>query len=388
MIPRLEQSNMMNALMTKSWRIGTFAGIPVKIHWSFLLMFVGAWVLSYLGSGDWKIALWYSLLIIAIFTCVVLHEYGHALTARKYGVETRDIILSPIGGIARLESLPEKPIQEFFVAIAGPLVNVGICFVLVPYLLYFAWDEVMDIWRLISTGRYSLEPSGMNAYFFPIIFWLNISLAAFNLLPAFPMDGGRILRSLLSLKIGRLRATQIAAYIGQGLAICLIIWGLYEEGGFMTSVIGVFVFIMASQEYRMVRFESILAKHTGRDVLRPQFTRILPEDQISRATNLKKIGVERNFLVFDELDGEVIGVLHEPTLLEVMKKEEFNNLAKDYMSPLFENILVTENLKDIFNKMQSNGYSILPVFDEGQLIGIVDTTTINEFVSLQNSLKK
>lgn len=377
----------MRALMSWSWRIGSFAEIPVKIHWTFVLMFLGSGGLGYF-SGDWKMAVWYSSLIIAIFTCVVLHEFGHALTARRYGVKTRDIILSPIGGIARLERLPEKPLQEFYVAAAGPMVNLGICIFLIPFLLYFAWEEVMDIWGFMMTGRYSLEPSGREAYFFPILFWLNISLAAFNLLPAFPMDGGRILRSLLSIKIGRLRATKVASYIGQVLAVGLVVLGIYQDGGFVTSVIGVFVFIMASQEYRIVRFEKILSDSSAREVMRDQFTRILPEDEITVATNLFKIGIEKNFLVFDQLDGGVIGVLHETDLLEVLKKENFSIQAKDIMQANFEKIDVNENLKDIFDKMQTNNYSILPIFEEDQLIGIADTNTINNFVNLQSDLKK
>ena len=185
--------------------MGTFWGIPVKVHWTFglLILFVSY---SAFASGD-KLVQGLGLItyVLVLFLCVILHEYGHALTAKNYGVYTKDIIISPIGGLARLESMPDKAIQEFFIALAGPIVNLIIGLFLAA-ILYFTTGRMIPE---ISDFKFD-EPIEFIRY----IIWMNFALFLFNLIPAFPMDGGRILRSLLSIKLGKVRATKIAAGIG------------------------------------------------------------------------------------------------------------------------------------------------------------------------------
>ncbi len=226
--------------MSGSLRIITIADIPVKIHWTFGLLILALLYLAYVSGFNLQVVGWLALFIVSLFVCIVLHEYGHALTARRYGVKTRDIILSPIGGVARLEQLPDKPMQEFFIALAGPLVNVAICFAMVPYFMWYSFD---GLWEVVEAYRHQggTSFSDFSVNFLPLLFLLNILLAGFNLLPAFPMDGGRVFRALLSLRFGRRRATRIASLLGQFLAVGFMAWGFFV-GSMINIFVGLFVF--------------------------------------------------------------------------------------------------------------------------------------------------
>jgi len=205
----------------RTFTIGSYAGIPVKLHWSLGLLFL---FLAYFGRAiinlDNQGLAWFLILIFTLFLCVIFHEFGHALVAKKFGIQTKDIILSPIGGIARLERIPEKPKDEVIIALAGPLMNLLIaCLILIVLLL---------ISHPISIPSDSY-PQNIRE-FLRVAFWLNIILFVFNLIPAFPMDGGRILRALLRTKMDIMQATKIASRIGTGIAIVLmtiVLWYRY-----------------------------------------------------------------------------------------------------------------------------------------------------------------
>lgn len=245
-------------MFEKAWYIGTFAKIPVKIHWTFLLI-----VLYVVGSGladgaQTKEIIIEVCFILTMFLCVVLHEFGHALTARRYGIKTEDIILLPIGGVARLRNMPEKPIQELVVAVMGPMVNVVIAaalFIVLSNVLEFpVWDA--QFLELLQFGNWSA--------FLPLLMVSNIMLVVFNMIPAFPMDGGRVFRALLSMRLGRLKATRIASITGQVICVLLIGFGLYN-GAYTLALIGVFIFFSASQEYRVVALDATLKNRTVRN---------------------------------------------------------------------------------------------------------------------------
>src|SRR5512147_1158685 len=220
--------------MKWSWKIGTLAGIELRIHVTFLLL------LGWVGAAHWMsgksldAALNGLAFILALFGCVLLHELGHSLAARKYGIPTRDITLLPIGGVARLERMPEKPAQEFWVALAGPAVNVVIA------ALLFAWLNITNGWAPLSRLNVASGP------FLERLLVANVWLVLFNLIPAFPMDGGRVLRAVLASRMEYVRATQIAAVVGQGLALVFGLIALF--GNPMLLFIALFVWIGASQE--------------------------------------------------------------------------------------------------------------------------------------------
>src|SRR5690606_35343714 len=202
-------------LMKWSTRIGTFAGIDVYVHTTFFILIL--WI----AFAYWRVeqsvgaALAGVAFILALFACVVLHEFGHALTARRYGIRTRDITLLPIGGLARLERMPDEPIQELWVALAGPAGNVGIAAVLFAS-LSIAHVVALNYEFDIATGSCCAN-----------LLLVNVILVLFNALPAFPMDGGRVLRALLAMRMDYVRATQIAANMGQAMALMFGLVGLF-----------------------------------------------------------------------------------------------------------------------------------------------------------------
>src|SRR5512133_183850 len=220
--------------MKWQWKLGKFAGIDVYVHATFLLLIGWVGYSHWLEHHNWGEVLSGILFILALFLCVVLHEYGHALTARKYGIKTRDITLYPIGGVARLERMPDKPIEELWVALMGPAVNVVIAAALFAYL--FVTNSLVPVNELtVASGSFLVR-----------LMAVNISLVLFNLIPAFPMDGGRVLRALLAMRMEYVRATQVAANIGQGMAFLLGFIGLF--GNPFLLFIALFVWIGASQE--------------------------------------------------------------------------------------------------------------------------------------------
>ncbi|MCB9286192.1 MAG: site-2 protease family protein [Lewinellaceae bacterium] len=381
--------------MKGAFQIAKFFGIPVQVHWTFMLIFVYVFYEGMGKSMSWSEMGWVMVFVLALFACVVLHEFGHALTARRFGVDTRDIILSPIGGVARLDRLPEQPMHEFLVAIAGPMVNIAIGAVLSFIPLLASEESRQNFVNLFmqviypQSNFFVSDPSPLQYFLFGLVA-LNIILAIFNLLPAFPMDGGRVLRALLSLRLGRLRATQIAVYIGQLFAVLLVAYGLWNMH-YITALIGLFVFFTAANEYRMVKLDEVLEGHQARDILRRQFTKLYTHDEVSLALGPLNQGIERNFLVFDEWQN-LVGVLPEERILDAAKKEregeQHSILAGQLVNNRFESILASDSLKSLFPKMQWKGHRILPVYDKGKLVGVVDKNALNNFISLQARMEK
>ncbi len=245
--------------MRGSFKLGQLFGIGVYLHWTFAILI--AWVVlvySFQRAGLADIAEGV-LFVVAVFACIVAHEFGHALAARRYGIQTRDITLLPIGGVARLARMPEEPWQELVVALAGPAVNVVIAGVLAAGL--YARGS------LLGEGKLDLLPGDFLAN----LTFVNLFLAAFNLLPAFPMDGGRVLRALLATRIDYVRATNIAASVAQGMAIVFALlapfWNLF------LLFIALFVYLGAQQEAHVVQVRSLMR---GVPVRAAMMTRVQP----------------------------------------------------------------------------------------------------------------
>lgn len=225
--------NLQRAL-TFCFRLGRVAGIDIRLHWSFFLAPLTIY-LQYRQFGAAIISL-LLVLMLAVFVCILLHEYGHALTARYFGVKTQDIIITPIGGLARLVRMPLNPVQELLITIAGPLVNLAIAG------LFF-------IYLLIRGEPLSLNNEAESIAAFPqLMMWANLVLFLFNLIPAFPMDGGRILRSSLAIFLDYQRATKAAALVGRILAVCFLAAAVFYFQDFMLGILGVFVFLAAGIE--------------------------------------------------------------------------------------------------------------------------------------------
>ena len=353
-------------------QIARFFDIPVRVHWSFafLLVFVG--VSSRQQGGTWQDTFWSFLLIGAVFVCVVMHEFGHALMARRFGVETKDIILSPIGGIARLYSLPEPPGQELLVAIAGPLVNLAIAAILWPIAWWLTHDELVTLFHFLTGGSpdWGVAPNSFLGYFIPSLFLLNITLAGFNLLPAFPMDGGRMLRALLAFRLPRLTATRIAARTGQAAAILLAMYSIYQES-VMTTLIGIFIFFMANQEYRNAKMEHAMVSLKVGDLLEPGFTRLYLGDTIEMAAAKAAASGETHFLVFQD-DDTWVGVLTGVRLEKAAKDSSFRDRqVAEFYKPVLTGLTPNDSLKTAMDRMYYAGSPVLPVFSGKDLAGSV-----------------
>lgn len=267
---------------------GSYFGIPVRIHFTFpliLILFgVEAWV-----RGTWQDAVDAVLLILAVFVCVVLHELGHSLQVRRYGIRVRDIVLLPIGGMARAEKIPEKPWQEIVVAISGPIVN----FVLAA--VFF----VLILWRK--------DPFDLETNFLTNLFAINIVLGSFNLIPAFPMDGGRILRGLLALRLSYLKATRYAKNVGQIFALVFVVIGFISDSLVMLPVIAVFIFFGAISEENMVRVKILLEEKTARDLVVPGQPTVRLTDPIEGA--LSGVGPSSSVFAVTDETGALYGVV-------------------------------------------------------------------------------
>ena len=278
--------------MKYAWKLGRLCGIDIYLHWSFLI--VPAWVaLTSLAAGAaLASAVNATLFIFTVFGCVLLHELGHALMARRYGIATRDITLLPIGGLARLEQIPKQSEQELMIALAGPLVNITIALLLVAGQMIAGAGGP---WLAFSPGAGALTAN---------LAGVNVALAVFNLLPAFPMDGGRILRSLLAMWISYGRATQIAVALGQAMAVFLAILGLM--GNVNLLLIAVFVFAAARSEAHMVASRAPAADQPAPVGKSPPFVMLPAHARVDEASQAV-FSPQYYFPVIQ--GGEVVGVI-------------------------------------------------------------------------------
>lgn len=358
--------------MKWSWKIGSLAGIELRMHVTFLLL------LGWVGASHWarsqsiEAVLIGAGFILALFGCVVLHELGHALAARRYGIPTRDITLLPIGGVARLERMPDNPAEELVVAIAGPAVNVIIAAIL------FGW--------LMATGGWSplSQVDFVNGPMLQRLFIANVSLVLFNLIPAFPMDGGRILRALLAMKMDYVRATQIAASLGQGLAFLFGFMGLF--GNPILLFIAMFVFIGASGEASATQMKAAMAGTPLRAAMLTDFRTLESTDRLSDAVRLILDGSQQDFPVVE--DGRVIGILTRSGLLAALTTHGPEHPVAVAMQREFITTEDTAMLETAFRRLQECSCHTMPVLHKGRLVGLLTMENLGEYFMIQAAIRK
>ncbi len=364
--------------MQGALKIFTLARIPVYVHWSFSLL---AFFLLYYGwyaQMDGISFLIFLVLFFALFISVILHEYGHALTARYYGVKTRDIILLPIGGLARLEKLPKKPLQEFVVAAAGPLVNLLIS-LLLGVILWFEYNG--EIGRIFSTrGTLILRWHRV----IPMLFVLNLSLAIMNLLPAFPLDGGRMLRATLAIKLGRLKATQIASYLGQGFSVFLIGYGIYRQD-FMSMILGFFLFSMARKEYRLLKTDNILSSYLIGSTMKKTFPALYTNDSLSEFLTSLTVKQQGDFLVLNPVDQSFQGILSAEAIKKLRKKNNTDLLIGAVAESSYPILSPEQNVADGLSILRSVSLDFLPVKRGNEFVGVLDYDSINELLKAKTN---
>ncbi len=349
--------------MSWSLKVGRLFGIPVYLHTTFLLLMGFILLAQWREGGNLVAAIAGLLFILAIFATVVLHELGHALTARRFGIHTRDITLLPIGGIARLERMPEVPRHELWVALAGPAVNVVIAAAV------FGVGVVTDLHPVLTLPETS---TGTLNRFMTI----NVWLAVFNLIPAFPMDGGRALRALLAERTNYVRATQIAASLGQGVAL---IFGIL---GFMYNPFLVFIALLvwmgASGESVAVQTRAALTGIPVTQAMMTDFRSLDAAEPLQHAITLVLAGAQRDFPVTEA--GRLAGVLTRDALVAALANGNADLPVGQVMSREFQTADAHELLDVAFERMQSRPGRVLPVLRRGQMIGLLTPENVGEYI--------
>jgi len=356
--------------MKWSWKIARFAEIDIYVHATFYILIV--WIgLSYWAIGQSMAAAFEGIgFVIALFSCVVLHEFGHALTARRFGIVTTHITLLPIGGVASLERMPDDPKQEILVALAGPAVNLVIAILL--------W-----IWLSASGSMVSLEQLSLTGgSFLQRLMLINIMLAVFNMLPAFPMDGGRVLRAALAIRMDHNRATQLAAKIGQGLALWLGFFGLLYNP--FLIFIALFVWIGAAAESGVEQVKSTLSGLQAGRAMLSDFQTLSPDDSLSRAIELTLAGTQKAFPVI--VNDNMAGVLDQTDLLKGLQTGGEHSRVKEWMQKDILTADIHEPLEKVMERLQSCHCPLISVTESGKLVGIVNLENIMELINIETAL--
>jgi Zn-dependent protease/CBS domain-containing protein len=316
--------------------------------------------------------LWSILFILTLFACVTLHELGHALAAKRYNIKTSNITLLPIGGVAQLESMPEKPKEELVVALAGPMVNVIIAGLLFPLLSLSGGLDDLDVTRFSHHN------------FLPSLMVVNIWLAVFNMIPAFPMDGGRVLRALLSFKFERHVATRIAASIGQLLAIGFVFVGFFSNP--FLIFIGVFIFLGAQGEAQYAQARSLLSGYTVANAVMKQVPTLKPTDTIEYASDQLLASQNKNFLVVN--DASVLGTLSRDEIIRALREGKGMESIEPFMNRDFLSLQLNMPLEEAWTTMRTKQKSAAPVFSGSTLVGMLDTENVAEFLMISEATKK
>ena len=357
--------------MKWSFRIGTVAGTEVRVHVTFLVLLAAfGWI--YFAKGGAGMALDGVLFIVAVFACVLLHEFGHVLMARRFGIRTPDITLLPIGGLAPLERMPEKPREELLVAVAGPAVNVVIAAVL---------------WPFVGLAEVSGDPEAFfEIPFLQRLMMTNIVLVAFNLIPAFPMDGGRVLRALLAMVMPYGKATGVAATVGQALAVLGAIVAI-KSGAFMILIIAVFIFMAARGESEMVQTGLALSGVPLERAMMRDFQVLRPHDTMGDAAAALLAGSQHDFPVVDE-EGGLVGLLTRSGLIEALAKSGPGSKVGLAMLHEVPTVPLHFPLREAYQVLHSSPLESLPVVADGgkRVLGLLNAENIGELILIRNAL--
>lgn len=356
--------------MKWSWKLGRFAGIDVRVHATFLILLAWVAFASYQLHRTVSDAVNGVVFILAVFASVVLHEYGHALTARHFGIPTKEITLLPIGGVAQLERIPKEPHRELAVALAGPAVTVAIAVVLFVV--------------LIATGL-PTQPGVLlreGAPFLSRLMWVNVWLAVFNAIPAFPMDGGRVLRAALATRMPHLRATRIAAEVGKGFALIFGIVGLFYDPWLV--LIALFVWLGAAGEASMAQQSTVFDGIRVERVMIRDVRTLAPDDPLARAVDEVLSGFQQDFPVLE--GGVVVGVLTRSDLMKALAAHGPESRVGDAMDRAFAVTDPHEELEDAFARLRSCRCRTLPVVLGRELVGVLTTENVGEFMMVQSAM--
>jgi Zn-dependent protease len=356
--------------MKWTWKIGRISGIDIKLHLSFFFLLIWVGVPVLISGGSISDMLMEIVMILLLFVCVVLHELGHALTAKMFGTQTKDITLLPIGGVARMDEMPEDPKEEFLVAASGPAVNLVIGGAILVSLLISGFFTL------------PLDISTLSENFWVQLMTTNFTLVAFNLIPAFPMDGGRVLRAILGSRMDRVKATRIAANVGRVLAVVMGIAGLFVNSWLI--LIAIFIWFGAGSEAKSEDLKAGLEGLVARDAMISQFYKVeanLPLAsvyQVSMQTGQRDIPVKSN--------GHYLGIIRRQDLLSAIQRLGDRAPAYAAIGIEPEGLSPDMPLLDVLPRFSVS--QVQPVIEDGALIGLVTPESIQQRVWLNRRAQK
>ena len=358
--------------MGNSVKLLSFRGIDIRVHITFPLILVWAAVqFGLLGNRGIQGAIFGVVVTLILFVIVLLHELGHSIAALNYDIPVEQIVLLPIGGVAQLSKMPEQPIKELVIASAGPLVNLGIAILLGILVTVFDFDLGLGNVPITLRSLARASTSSIFAY----VFIANIFLAVFNLIPAFPLDGGRIFRALLATRLSYSRATSIAVSVGQGLAWLLGLWGLLG-GGFFMVVIAIFILIGAGQEGQVVQIRRVFEGLKVEQAFSRSVETLAPDSTLRHAVALTLRTFQSDFPVCE--DGKLIGLVTHSKLIEAVNQNSPDTLIKFVMDTEIPGVELTEGLFNVQQRLAEMNIDALPVLDNGMFLGLITSRDLNE----------
>ena len=360
--------------MKWSWKIGRIGGIDLRVHATFFILLAWMALVYYRSSGTAAGAARGVLFTLALFASVVLHEFGHATAARRVGVPTRDITLLPIGGVARLEYIPHKPKQELGIALAGPAVTVVIALALALLLTALRAPLVIGSDAVVT---------GNGAGLLAQLMWVNVYLLVFNLLPAFPMDGGRVLRAALAMRKGYMRATEVAARVGRAFALIFGLIGLFYSP--FLVLIALFVWLGAAAESNALQEHEILGDVRVDRVMIRELRTLSPTDTLEAAMQHVLEGFQHDFPVVE--NGRVVGVLTRAGMLAGLGRHGPGSPVTASMETSFRTTTSAEPVERAVARLRECHCSTMPVLDDGRLSGVLTSENIAEFVMIATALR-
>lgn len=350
--------------------LGRVAGIPIRMHLTFLLLLAWiawmGWQLNGLSSSLWALAL-----INCLFACVVLHELGHSLVAIRFGAQVHNVTLLPIGGVASMKSIPERPYQELLVSMAGPSVNLLIAGILVVA------RGGLPVWP------WRIDVPRSHTELLDDLLAANLVLIVFNLIPAFPMDGGRILRSLLAMILPYPKATGVATTLGQMLALGFILVGLLENP--LLILIGLFVFIGAESEDRAVHIKEMLRDVLAEEVMVTDFVSLHPEDTLGRCLEYVYHHRQEDFPVL--ADGQLRGLLARKDWLVALHRDGVQVRVADVMKRRFVSVSPKTSVARLYNDLWLLKQGVFPVIEGGKVVGLLTAEDVGRFLIVQEAQK-
>lgn len=354
--------------MRGSYKVLTIRGISINIHWTFLLLIGWVLLVNTAAGNDINQLSWSLLFLMAVFVCITLHELGHALVAGRFGIQAKEIVLLPIGGIASIEKFPDNPRQELAISIAGPLVNLaigGALGLLIPGTPLLKNDPQMSILH----GHdfiYNLRI-------------VNIALAVFNLIPAFPMDGGRILRALLGFKLNYIQATTIAATVGRIVAILFIVAGILLINPLLPAI-GIFIIFSASAEEYYLRLKSLVKGIKLNEALMYDYNSLQANATVQEASTILNSNHSKYFILMDGIDP--VGTINRMEIIKALAEMNYNEPVKNLVKEKLQYLDGDKEIDTVLEDLARNDEQIYPVMDNSHFVGVINLNHIIEYLLL------